>query len=55
MKPVKTTTWADFTIRDIKVATTRIKPAYIKPQESLAEKHRVSADAITWPLYPFPY
>lgn len=55
MKPVKTTTWADFTIRDIKVATTRIKPAYIKPQESLARKHRISANAMTQSLYSSTY
>lgn len=55
MKPVKTTTWVDFTIRDIKVATTRIKPAYIRPQESLVEKHRISAEVISWPLHLFSY
>lgn len=51
MKPVKTTIWADFTIRDIKVATTRIKPAYIKPQESLPKKHRISVNAMTQLLH----
>lgn len=55
MKPVKTTTWADFTIRDIKTATTRIKPAYIRLQESLAKKHRISTGAITWSLHFFSY
>lgn len=55
MKPVKTTTWEDFTISDIKVATTRMKLAYIRPQESLAEKHRVNADAITRSLRLFAY
>lgn len=55
MKPVKTTIWADFTIRDIKVAITRIKPAYIKPQESLAKKHRISANGMTWSQSSFTW
>lgn len=49
-KPVRTTTWADFTIRAIKVATIKMKPAYIKPQESLAQKRSISSRAGTLSL-----
>lgn len=65
MKPVRTTTWADFVIRAIKVATIKMKPAYIKPQESLAQKLSISSESwhfnnfiyaftlqMTWEAYP---
>lgn len=50
MKPVRTTTWAEVTIRAIRVAIIKMKPAYIKPQESLAQKQSNSSEC--WYFIP---
>lgn len=41
MKPVWTATWVDLTTNAIKVATIKMMPAYIKPQDSLAQRQSI--------------
>lgn len=42
-KPMRTTTWADFTVRAIKAATRKTEAACVKPHESLGQKEGVSS------------